>query len=258
MSNLINIGLSNKPDRVGDVVFIHGLDGDALTTWQPYGEASNYWPHWLAERFHNIGVWSLDYEAASLAWKGTAMSLDERATEVLSVLEAHQVGTLPLIFITHSLGGLVAKRLLHNAYDSLNQKWKDCAKNTKGIVFLATPHSGSDLGSWLDYLGRKLSVLRVNVTAEDLRAHHPELRRLNTWFRDRVLAGDLSIDVESYYETQGVNGKLIVDETSANPGIPGSEPIPQDANHQTICKPPAKDSVLCRRIANFVERLFFC
>lgn len=257
MSELVNIQGNGDPNRPGDVIFVHGLDGDAKSTWHPKGEESKFWPGWLATQFPKLGVWSLDYDAAALGWKGTTMPLDERATEVVSVLEAYGIGERPLAFITHSLGGLIVKRLLRNASDSQNDKWKELVANTKGIVFLATPHSGANLASWLDYIGKKLGVLRVNVTTDDLKHHDPELRRLNTWFRDRVANGELETEIEVYYEKLPTMGQMVVDETSANPGIPGVEPIPQDANHIEICKPTSKDAVLCRRVNKFLERHFF-
>ena len=257
MSKLLNIENSNRPNRQGDVVFVHGLDGDAIETWHPAGQPDKFWPAWVAKQFPLLGVWSLDYEAAALGWHGHAMPLDERATEVLSVLEAKELGKRPLIFITHSLGGLVVKRLLHNATDSANRDWQELVANTKGIVFLATPHTGADLGSWLSYIGKKLSLLRVNVAAEELAAHHPELRRLNTWFRDRVANGRLGLAVQVCYEKLPTHGAIVVDASSANPGIPGVEPIPQDADHITICKPESEDATLCRLVNKFLDQHFF-
>lgn len=256
MSQLRNILESNHANRRGDVVFVHGLDGDGRSTWHPNGKTGLFWPAWLAERYAELGIWSLDYDAAALGWAGNSMPLDERATEVLSVLEAYEIGKRPLVFIAHSLGGLLVKRILRNAWESQNPRWKAIVSSSSGIVFLATPNYGAHLAGWLRYLGEKLQVLRVNVTAGELESHNPELRRLNTWFRDRVANNELKLEVDVYYEKLPTRGYMVVDESSANPGLPGVEPIPQDADHISICKPDAKDAVLCLRVNQFIERCF--
>lgn len=45
----------DDPQRMADVVFIHGLGGDASGTWR-YGESNDTsWPHWLAQDFPQVG-----------------------------------------------------------------------------------------------------------------------------------------------------------------------------------------------------------
>jgi hypothetical protein len=253
VSELLKISHCDDSQRVADVVFVHGLDGDAKSTWHPNDNPNAFWPEWVGEDCPNLGVWSLDYEASALGWKGHAMPLDERATEVLAVFDTDEIGKRPVVFVVHSLGGLLIKRVLKNAWESENPHWKQLVSATKGIVFLATPHSGANIANWVKYLGEKLLLLRINVVVEDLQAHDPELRRLNTWYRNKVAKGELRVRTEVYYEKQATKGLLVVDETSSNPGIAGVEPIPLDADHVSICKPASKESVLYRRIRRFIE-----
>jgi hypothetical protein len=102
------IGCSDD-DRVADIVFVHGLDGDAMSTWHPQDRPDAFWPKWIGEAFPEVGVWSLGYRAASIGWTGTSMPLTDRATNVLSLLETVGIGERSVIFVVHSLGGLVVK-----------------------------------------------------------------------------------------------------------------------------------------------------
>lgn len=232
MTKLHKICGASNPARVGDVLFIHGLDGDAISTWHPSKQPDALWPNWLGIELPQIGVWSLEYDAASIAWKGTAMPLSDRATNVLAIMDANDFGSRPLVVIAHSLGGLLFKQMLRHATEFGQPEWKQIAESTVGIIFLATPHSGSNIASWLQYAG---GILRANVTIEDLRAHDSNLRNLNLWFRSSI--NDLQVKCQVYFERQKVGTLLVVDETSADPGIQGVVPIPIDANHITICKP---------------------
>ena len=135
-----------------DVVFVHGLDGDARTTWHPKNEPTRFWPTWIAQDVPGTAVWSLGYEVSSSAWKGTDMPLADRATNALATLEAAGLGGAPIVFVCHSLGGLLVKQMLRHASDYGVPGWSDIARATRGIVFLSTPHSGSDISSWVKYL----------------------------------------------------------------------------------------------------------
>lgn len=242
-------GCSNS-DRVADVVFVHGLDGDAHSTWHPKDKPDDFFPKWLGEEFPNVGVWSLGYNAAKFKWKGTAMPLVDRATNTLAVLEASGIGTRPLIFMVHSLGGLVVKQCLRHANDFGNSDWEQISANTKGVLFLATPHAGSDMSTYLSYLG---TLLRTNVTVDELKAHSPALRDLNLWFRQHCNQSEMRIDV--LFETLTTKGVKVVDETSADPGVSGVVPMAIDANHIEICKPTSKTHLVFSRARLLLQKI---
>jgi hypothetical protein len=240
-------GCDNQ-DRRGDVVFVHGLDGDARSTWRPAGSTSPAWPEWLGEALPDVGIWLLDYDAASMGWQGHTMPLADRATNALALLDVEGLGDRPLVFVCHSLGGLLVKQLVRHGRDFGDPNWRRVADATRGIVFLSTPHSGSDIAGWVKHLGL---VLRSTVSVDELRAHDPRLRELNTWFRNNLQA--MGMRVEVYCEKIPTRGFVVVNETSADPGVAGVVPVPLDEDHISICKPPSRDSLLYKRTLRFIR-----
>jgi hypothetical protein len=242
--------ICHSPSRMADIIFVHGLGGSARGTWHPKGKENddNFWLTWLGEDCPDFGIWSLGYEVEPFRWRGETMPLVDRATNILALLDAHDLGNRPIIFITHSMGGLLVKQLLRQAYDYGNPDWRAIAEITQGIVYLSTPHSGSGLANWID----KIGILQSSVSVEELEAHHPRLRELNEVYRNHEQLSAIKIQV--YCEKKKIKGFLVVDETSANPGIPGVTPIPTDCDHLSICRPDSRESLVYLSIRKFIQR----
>jgi hypothetical protein len=243
--DLVGVGGTESADRKGDVVFVHGLDGHAEASWSA-GEGK-FWPLWLAEDCPDVGVWSVRYNAASSEWKGTSLPLFDRAVNILELLTVHGLGDRPLCFIAHSMGGLVVKKLLQEASES--REYNRFARMTRGVLFLATPHTGSDLARLENFL--KFFLLRPTTSVHELRAREPQLRDLNIWYRDHV--EELGIRNKVYFETQQTKRLRVVDEVAADPGIPRVMPIPIDADHVTICKPASRQEIVYLGARQFVR-----
>ena len=124
MTKLQKVSGCDNSQRKVDLIFFHGLDGDAKTTWQQKDKPETFWPGWFGEEFSNVGIWSLDYDSSSLAWRGNSMPLYDRANNVLTLFEQNGIGKHPIGFVCHSLGGLLIKQLLRNAMDSKNIVWQ--------------------------------------------------------------------------------------------------------------------------------------
>jgi len=114
---------------------------------------------------------------------------------------------------------------------------------------LATPNAGSSLA---DFLKRRAKIARISVQVEQLEENRSMLRNLNIWYRNNV--SKLGIETRVYFENEPmpVVG-LIVDQSSADPGISGVTPIGIDGNHLTICKPRDKGDQVCLAVAEFVN-----
>jgi triacylglycerol esterase/lipase EstA (alpha/beta hydrolase family) len=61
---------------------------------------------------------------------------------ILEKLVSAGIGDRPVVFVTHSMGGLVVKQILHKAKE---EKLDKLVNNTAGVVFYSCPHFGSKL-----------------------------------------------------------------------------------------------------------------
>ena len=264
---LLPIRGCQNPQRVADVIFVHGLNGNPGDYWCHEGKQENYWPAWLGEDLSELGVWSLSYENAAFAprrltflghsgYRGFAMPLTDRAKNVLLVLEVKGIGERPLVFITHSMGGLLIKQLLRTANDSANPRWRSILNQTLGVCFIATPHIGAELARWANYFQ---ALLGTNVSTTELQPHYPPLRELKEWYSSYVTRLGVTIDTISFYETKPLLGGVqVVESGDADPGVPNAGNYPLGEDHISICKPKSKDDKLYLRIAQFLTDLLPC
>jgi hypothetical protein len=105
------------------------------------------------------------------------------------------------------------------------------------------------MANWVKYIG---GILQTSVSVDELEAHHSRLRELNEVYRNHEYLSQIPIQV--YCEKQKTSGFLIVDETSANPGIKDVTPIPMDDDHLSICRPSSRETMLYRRVLKFIKK----
>jgi tetratricopeptide (TPR) repeat protein len=247
MSQLINVA-DGIGDRRGSVVFVHGLGGHPFDTWRRGSDDGSFWLLWLAKDIPGLAVWTLSYEAPPTNWMGTAMPIQDRARNVLELLLGERgLRDLPLIFVCHSLGGLLVKQVLRVVHDrsSYDAEALRLLASVKGVVFIATPHTGSSLATLLD----KLRLLaRPSASTLDLERNSAHLRDLNLWYRN--WSGGLRHKV--FYEKQGTAAGIIVADDSSDPGLLHVDPVGIDADHQSISKPRDAEDLLYVRTRDFV------
>ena len=251
MSRLIKLAFWTRPHA--SIVFVQGLGGHAYNTWRRSADNETFWPLWLAHDIRGLTAYSLAYEAPASNWLGTSMPLQDRAANVLELLltePALRAG--PVIFVCHSLGGLVIKKVLLNLQQQAQRRPEaaELFSHVKEVVFAATPHTGSTHATWLDrlrFLAWPSSIARILV------ANDPGLRDINVAYRGLADDRRQQLRHQIFYETRGTPAGVIVDEGSADPGLPGDPPIPIDADHISIVKPQERTSLLYARIKQFVE-----
>lgn len=240
LSQLHPITGTENRERKADLIFVHGLGGDAFDTWS---NKESFWPEWIGSEFPEVGVWTLAYAASPTKWlrilgrlkksrdAGHAMSLPDRARQVLDLLGQHDIGERPIMFICHSLGGLLVKQILRASSDATAKSTeRNVAESTRAVLFLATPHSGSRLATLL----KNFKVAFPTLAIDDLKEHDTHLRDLYEWYRNNTQG---NIQTRTYFESRNVrNALLIVNPTSAHPGV-GESPVALDEDHISIAKP---------------------
>ncbi len=253
--------IAGGADVAFDIIFVHGLGGDSWTTWMAdRDDIGTFWPNWLAEEFPSAGLWTLGYAANGSKWKEESMPLSDRGNQILDQLANEGIGERPLAFVTHSMGGIVAKQILRHAESFGVKRWEVLTQQTKGIAFIATPHSGAHIASFAEFAS---AVYRTNEHVKELAAHDPRLRELHGWFLNYQSKHQLVC--RTYCEKREVRpeipwlgvklpaGVLVVDETSAEPNILGERAIPLDEDHVSICKPASRTAQVYRGIVRFLK-----
>lgn len=260
---------SSQPIKA-DVLFIHGLLGAAFKTWrqqdinQPLdvkafeGEEvySECWPKtWLASDCPSLRIVSVEYDTHLSDWKTKCpiedhrKSIAYRSNELLTKLRAAGVGDRPLVWVSHSMGGLLVKKMLVDA--SKNPEMDKIVNNTRGIIFYSVPHHGSQLA---EYSMNARYLLFPSVEVKELSTDSPALKELNDDFLS--FAKDKKFPVLSFAETLPTHiGSMIklhvVPVDSANLGI--GDLIPVEVNHLNICKPKKKDTFLYQCTVKFIQ-----
>jgi pimeloyl-ACP methyl ester carboxylesterase len=155
MAELFKIAEARGEKRA-NAVFFHGLGGDAHTTWQAdKNDKATFWPAWLAQDVEGLSVYSVGYESPVSRWRGAAMHLTDRATNVLGdLLNEPGLANGAFVLIGHSLGGLLIKQILRTTQSEAQKDEKAASflRRVEKIAFLATPHTGADLAIWGDRL----------------------------------------------------------------------------------------------------------
>ncbi|CAI6336638.1 unnamed protein product [Periconia digitata] len=230
-----------------DIVFVHGLGGTSRTTWSKGKNFDNCWPEkWLPAEvgIQSARILTFGYDANFASVKSTlATGIMNFAKSLLyymkfgknEQLEDLNLGQRPIIFIVHSMGGLVVKQAYVLGQHDPN--YAEIVKTISAIIFLATPHRGSNLAK---ILGRILTVSTFNHNPKqyvaDLKNGSPLIEALNEQFRH--LAPKL--DIFSFYETlpTGIGPKkmMIVEQHSATLGHNTEITKSMVADHHTICK----------------------
>ncbi|NXC40116.1 SRAC1 protein, partial [Penelope pileata] len=260
---------SSQPIRA-DILFVHGLMGAAFKTWrqqdmdQPLDkkasegeeEYSQCWPKtWLASDCPALRIISVEYDTRLSDWKAKCpvephrMSIAYRSNELLEKLRAAGIGDRPLVWVSHSMGGLLVKKMLVDA--SKNPEMDKIVNNTKGIIFYSVPHHGSQLA---EYSINARYLLFPSVEVKELTKDSPALKVLNDDFLS--FAKDKKFLVLSFAETLPTHiGRMlklhVVPLESAKLGI--GELIQVDVNHLNICKPKKKDAFLYQRTLKFIQ-----
>uniref|UniRef100_A0A6Q2WSJ9 Protein SERAC1 n=1 Tax=Esox lucius TaxID=8010 RepID=A0A6Q2WSJ9_ESOLU len=253
-----------------DVLFIHGLLGAAFKTWRQKdcdlaenemaaGASEDYtqcWPKsWLASDCPNLRILSVEYDTHLSDWRARCpaenqrMSLAHRSRELLQKLKSAGVGDRPVVWVAHSMGGLLVKKMLLDALK--DPEMKELTRNTKGVMFYSVPHRGTFMA---EYSVNVRYLLFPSVEVRELCRDSPALRNLNESFVN--MAKEREFKVLSFAETMPTTiGPMIkiqvVPAQSADLGI--GEIIQVDVDHLNICKPEKKDSFLYKRSLQFIQ-----
>ncbi|KAK3293858.1 uncharacterized protein B0H64DRAFT_417972 [Chaetomium fimeti] len=228
------------------------------------GNEDVYWPRdLLGDEGHCRNARILTYGYDSKVTKGFSSTnqndLFAHAKDLLYALQREKPARRPVIFVAHSLGGLLVKEALRRSESSEEAEFKDIVKSTKGVIFLGTPHRGSpgmaDLGQTVRTIAS--TILRVDSNAALLRAlgtDSPELELGRESFT--TLWRKYNFRVKTFQEAWGISGvnagplnKKVVLDTSSTLDDPREHAETISANHMNMCKFETRRDAGYRKIA---------
>jgi hypothetical protein len=118
-------------------VFLHGLGGDPDITWRHV--SGFFWPQELAHDLKDLAVYSIGYPSDKARW-GSGWPIAQAAVAVLDRLTSNRTlraSEAPIVFICHSLGRLIIKKLILTAQSDRGQHSRKRAflDRIAGVVF---------------------------------------------------------------------------------------------------------------------------
>lgn len=247
VTNANGLHLISSPqssNAMADIVFVHGLGGKFHDTWRHGREGDDdhfFWPEELGKELAECNVWTFGYDAGITRLGQPGMIIGQRAGNMATQMENNGLGCRPIIFVTHSMGGLVVKALV---CDRPAGQFEKLISHVRGIVFCGTPHAGSAFASAASVLGSFLNVAGIQNHVKEMARDQEPLNQMHDrffgWHRKT------SIAIQTYAESRSMFrnnlfGKLIdlgqvVPLTSANTGL-GDSPVDVDADHLDLVKP---------------------
>jgi hypothetical protein len=247
--------------RRGDVIFVHGVVGDAFSTWLPDEKSpDDCWLRWLGEEMPGVGVWSVSYEIQPNTWQDSPAPLAQRANRLLRELANQKFGQCPLIFIAYDLGGLLVKEMLKFAWKEMNQSRKKIGEQTQGIMFLSTPGSidSNRIDNWMEFLDQSLKAQQVDLSFRLLGQLSQHFSELNKEYWE--LSINRQIKSFIFYENQPYGNNIIIDLKASNPELPGTasdliELLEIDyVDHCSICQPQSRQDEVYREVKQFIQK----
>lgn len=178
--------LYNNPDATVDICFIHGLTGGRVSAWTTHRQSTPWLEALLPSKLSSARILTYGYNiCVPPRLVAGSNRLTDHATKFLSDLTADRAScnasSRPLIFVAHSLGGLICKEAILLSRNNPDSHLRSIFNCTKGIIFVGTPHSGSWMAEWEKIPAVALGVMKAT---------------------DKSLLGILETDVQSLLSVQ--------------------------------------------------------
>lgn len=219
------------------------------------------WPKdWLPKDCTNLRILGVNYWSSLSEWleRCPLQSADiaSRATELGPMLIDAGVGikNTPVVWLAHSMGGLIVKQLLVEASQSRDSTLKSLSQNTKAVVFYSTPHKGSALATMPRAAA---AVLWPSSDVRQLQENSPVLLEIhNAFIKFADIFGWETISFAETLPTLVTAFKVpihFVESVSADLGRGVFYQLPLD--HLCICKPATRQSILYTTVLDILQRV---
>ncbi|KAL8673688.1 MAG: hypothetical protein Q9168_001903 [Polycauliona sp. 1 TL-2023] len=270
-----------------DVVFVHGINGHASGTWTSEKDRT-FWPAqllppFLEEARARVLVYGYDADTHSpMEETSDMLALDRdglqygtphgvtqdkihnHAEQLIQSLCANRrthAAEHPIVFVAHSLGGIVVKRaLIHSAgiRGEKTARLRSITISTYGILFLGTPHLGLNAAKWTEWSHEVIrTTLGDGLQTQLLEALKPNSETLQNIDRHFI---ELTKPLHIFYfhEMQptklGNSSRYVVEEVSAAPTGEDVDRAGIEQDHIHMCKFDNEDSPGFALVSDAIQR----
>ncbi|MFZ4557984.1 MAG: alpha/beta fold hydrolase [Pseudanabaena sp.] len=231
-----------------NVVFIHGINSSE-ECWRH--KNGSYWPELLKDESElaDIGIYLFSYRTGINTGSYSLSDIVDSLREYF-VLD-NLISSSGIIFVCHSMGGIVARRFLVNQQSVLIER----DLNKIGLFLVASPSLGSEYANMLNLISNAMghtqaSALKFsqnNVWLNDL---DKDFINLNTNKNLQIKGKELIEDLPLY--GKGLIRRQIVEPFSGAKYFGNSFKVP-DSDHITIATPANRDAVQHRLLVQFLK-----
>jgi hypothetical protein len=234
---------------------------DTLTENATSSSREIFWPQDLLPKAlpsARVFTWGYDVDVSQFLSSTSTLSVSQHAETLLSDLSnvrtTYSTRSTKIIFVAHSLGGIVVKKALCSSSTSKTQL-SDILRQTAGVCFLGTPHRGSRIASW-GKLALDISKLFLQQPNSDimrsLKDNSETLQYISQEF-SRLLVSR-SFHIYSFREEYPYHGVMIVDDYSSSigDGMEDCSTIP--SNHRDMTKFRSAEDTGFIRVSAILQR----
>ena len=248
---------------------------------EAHSRFSYCWPKdWLCNDLNSIDesefrLIGINYESLFSMWeqeetiddKKFKQGIKERAVDMIEQLKKAHVGDRPIVWICHSMGGLIVKQMLVHLSEleakldkqritvqDKNKLVSSIVANTKAITFLSTPHLGSSIAKTMSTFS---FALYPTTEIVELSSNSSYLLDLNKKFLNLIKAKNGHYEVLSLCEGMPTHyfynyyNTTVTEASAAAIGV-GEFHIVKNKDHMNICKPANKDCFVYEKILNLI------
>jgi Alpha/beta hydrolase family len=234
-----------------NVIFIHGINSSE-ECWRH--KNGTYWPNLLNDESElaDVGIYVFSYRTDSNTGSYSLSDIVDSLREYF--LLDGLIDSLGIVFVCHSMGGIVARRFLVKEQSLLFTRGLD----TISLFLVASPSLGSEYANMLSLVSKVLG--HTQASALQFSQNNVWLNDLDKDFMNFKANENLKIKGKELIEDLPLYGKGLIKKQIVEPfsgaryfgnsfKVPGSD-------HSTIATPANRDAVQNRLLVQFIKESF--
>jgi pimeloyl-ACP methyl ester carboxylesterase/molybdopterin-guanine dinucleotide biosynthesis protein len=230
------------------VIFIHGINSSE-DCWK--NSNGVYWPELLKDESElaDVGIYVFSYRTGINTGSYSLSDIVDSLREYFTL--DNLIDSVGIIFVCHSMGGIVARRFLVNQHSKLLES----GLNRVGLFLVASPSLGSEYANMLGLISSILG--HTQASALKFSENNLWLNDLDKDFTNLRENKNLQINGKELIEDLPLYGKGLIRRQVVQPfsgakyfgnsiKVPGSD-------HSTIAAPACEDEIQHRLLVQFIK-----